>query len=707
MNSTSLHLTFVLGLLLSALCVGDDVPKASEIRNILKTHCYRCHGENGSAEGGMNFILSRSRLHSAGFLADSAQSKSTLLARIVAGEMPADDLTEVSPAEIEKLQSWLKAGAPEFSDQAEPREFLGREHIPDSIVKDLLDLPARDRTYIRYFTLSHFYNANCPEDELQTYRNALVKLINGLSWGRKIVPLTAIDPQETIFRFDLRELQWSVSTWNRIAVISDYASRPVTQNQRKAAELTKCQIYAMRGDWFVAKASRPPLYHEILGIPNTVAELENRIGVDVTRNYAHETYVRAAFNGSGVSRNNRLIERHESAFGYYWKSFDFGGNSLNQNLFGNPFGPGEGDKFFKHDGGELIFSLPNGLQAYMLVDAAGMRIDKGPTAIVSDPNRPDRAVENGISCMGCHAQGLIRKNDQIRPHALQNKEAFSSTELASILPVYRDSNSLNAIYSQDIESYRAAVAKCGIPFTKTEPILALVKKYEEPLGLAELASEFEFTQEEMRLLLTDGGPVIARALGAALVPGGTVQRDQFDFYLFQQITNFFDDRKAFPGGPDMGAYVAGAMQSPPKLFLNDLIADTGMIFRLPYFAEIGFKELRERDIGLIIETLPEPPIDLQARWVSTDDAGKLKLVAGLIKQRLQSTKANLYLLIMLEPNGTPRWFIDFKDGIIDSRTQSTLLKIVRPHFSKGDYDTGVLELVKAVKALPVANKKPK
>jgi len=39
-------------------------------------------------------------------------------------------------------------------------------------------IPERDRRYARYFTLAHLYNAGLSEDELQTYRHGLSKLVN-------------------------------------------------------------------------------------------------------------------------------------------------------------------------------------------------------------------------------------------------------------------------------------------------------------------------------------------------------------------------------------------------------------------------------------------------------------------------------------------------------------------------------------------------
>src|SRR6185369_8997775 len=158
--------------------------------------------------------------------------------------------------------------------------------------------------------------------------------------------------------------------------------------------------------------------------------------VNVAENIRQERVVRAGFNGSGVSRNNRLLERHESGSTVYWRSYDFAANTGRQNLFAHPLGPGGGDSDFRPDGGEIIFTLPNGLQSFFLADGQGRRIDKGPTAIVSDPRRPDRAVENGLSCMSCHARGIIEKNDQVRKHVLANTRSFADGDIESVRTLY-------------------------------------------------------------------------------------------------------------------------------------------------------------------------------------------------------------------------------------------------------------------------------
>ena len=73
-------------------------------------------------------------------------------------------------------------------------------------------------------------------------------------------------------------------------------------------------------------------------------ELEKKLHVDVAENIRQERVVRAGFLKSGVSSNNRVIERHESPYGAYWKSYDFGPNKdtkdERKNIFKHPLGPG-------------------------------------------------------------------------------------------------------------------------------------------------------------------------------------------------------------------------------------------------------------------------------------------------------------------------------------------------------------------------------
>ena len=154
----------------------------------------------------------------------------------------------------------------------------------------------------------------------------------------------------------------------------------------------KTDIPSVHVDWFIATASTPPLYHDLLSLPLTDRDLETRLEVDVARNLVNAPGVRvwrAGFNNSGVSTNNRVVERHASRYGAYWKSYDFAGSVGKQNVLTNPLS-------FTHDGGEAIFNLPNGLQGYYLVNASGFRLDGAPDKhrFQSRCQRPDGTQRN-------------------------------------------------------------------------------------------------------------------------------------------------------------------------------------------------------------------------------------------------------------------------------------------------------------------------
>ena len=139
---------------------------------------------------------------------------------------------------------------------------------------DLRDkIAQRDRRYMRYFTLTHLYNAGVRDDDIQTYRLGLSKLVNSLSWNRGIVIPKPIDPNKTIFRIDLRDYDWdvqssdaTVTVWDMIIAQCPYNVEQSYPAASYCSRQTGHKIPYVRGDWFVAAASRPPIYHQILDI---------------------------------------------------------------------------------------------------------------------------------------------------------------------------------------------------------------------------------------------------------------------------------------------------------------------------------------------------------------------------------------------------------------------------------------------------------
>jgi hypothetical protein len=192
-----------------------------------------------------------------------------------------------------------------------------------------------------------------------------------------------------------------------------------------------------------------------------------------------------------------------------------------------PLGPDEDrPTSFQHDGGEIIYSLPNGLQGYMLVDGRGRRIDKGPTEIVSDPRRPDRAVVNGLSCMACHACGIIAKEDQVRPHVEKNRQAFQREELGKILALYVPRQKMQQAMDEDAERFRKAVQQTGWRLGTTEPIAALTQRFESEVDLPLAAAELGMTPAALEARFKQS-LTLSRTLGTLAIEGGTVQREVF------------------------------------------------------------------------------------------------------------------------------------------------------------------------------------
>ncbi|HSQ54934.1 MAG TPA: c-type cytochrome domain-containing protein, partial [Gemmata sp.] len=460
----------VLAVLGSSFPAGaDDDPKklAGEAQAVFKAHCYRCHGQDGAIEGGMNYITDLGKLVSRKKVVPGKPAASRLFKRIDEGSMPPPGEKEtLSEGEIAIVKRWIAAGA-QPAQSAESRTTITSSDVYNAILADLEPMERRARRFQRYFSLAHLYNAGLTDEELQTYRNALNKLVNSLSWGSKLANPVPIDPHRTVFRIDLRWYLWDATIWNRILQEYPYGILEDTTAARAASVGTLAKVPVIRADWFVATASRAPLYYDVLQLPASLTEVEKLIRVDAIGDIQQERVVRAGFNGSGIARFNRVLERHDSAHGMYWRSYDFdeppqnladrlNGNLVPdpRNIFAFPLGPGGLAEFpFRHAGGEAIFALPNGLHAYYIANANNNKLDKAPIAIVSDPKRPDRSVEAGVSCMSCHVTGILPKADQVLDHLGKNPKAFTRAEADLIKALYPGKEVVLKLMEEDGKKY--------------------------------------------------------------------------------------------------------------------------------------------------------------------------------------------------------------------------------------------------------------
>lgn len=519
------HLFWALlgGVLLSPSALAEDNLAAGAIQ-VLRDRCAACH-QRGVAKGGMDYVLDRDTLVARRQVVPGRPEQSPLLRRIEKGEMPPPKKPAVKSEELALLKRWIEAGAPADS-VTRPGALMTDAKLKSLLLADLDRLDAQQRRFTRYLTLTAQANAAARSEHMEMHRRAVSKLVNSLSWQPRIVKPESLDSTGTILRLDLRDYGWTARSWDRLAAASPYRS-PADAADRVLAERTGSELPWLRADWFVATASRPPFYHDFLQLPGTDRALERLLKIDVQSNIAKRVVARSGFNGSGVARNNRLLERHEAPFGAYWRSYDFSDNTDRQNLFKHPLGPPPAQDSFRHAGGEIIFHLPNGLLAFMLVDAAGTRIDKAPGDVVSDPRRPDRLVETGLSCFSCHARGFLPKDDQVRAHVLKNSGAFPVAARRVVEALYVPATQFLRLQENDNERYARALEKAGVPASDEDPIAAVTLAYESVLDLRAATGELGQSSADFAARLRQS-PEVMRTLGPLLQPGGVIQRQVFE-----------------------------------------------------------------------------------------------------------------------------------------------------------------------------------
>lgn len=512
--------------LLPALALADAPSLPRDAQAILRANCAGCHGGGKAAKGGFGFVLDRNRLVSSGLIAPGQADQSDLFLRIQHGEMPPPSSKQrPSQAELNILRQWIDAGVAAFDPPVPATRLLSPPDVTATILGDLEALTSRRRRFARYLTLSHLAYAGRPTNDLEAVREAAGKLLNSLSWHPRLSRPEPIDADATILRIDLRAYKWTAAQWEKLAAASPYRFQSGGES-RAFVDFTGTEVPALRADWFVATASRPPFYHDLLQLPGSERALERLLSVDVPGDIQDDNIFRSGFNDSGVSKNNRLLERHDAAYGAFWRSYDFANNAGRQNLFDHPLGPNAGATSFQPAGGEMIFHLPNGLQAYMLVDARGQRIDKGPIEIVADPRRPDQRVETGISCMSCHARGLLFKADQLRGHVEKNAQVFGKPVVDAIRATHPRQMTLQARIAEDNVRYLKAMATFGVRDPDREPVNLVVQRFEATLDGPAAAAEMGLKFEELEPFLRQNSDQ-ARVFGSLLVKGGTVQRAVF------------------------------------------------------------------------------------------------------------------------------------------------------------------------------------
>ena len=620
---------------------------AQEAYAIFEQSCLICHGPHGSYTEKLVIQSSQELINTGKVIPgnpDSSIFYQRLIETAVEKRMPLGQ-PPLPPAAIKTIRQWIQAGAPDWNafDRTDIN-FITPQQMLETIENHINALAPFDRAFARYFTSTHLYNAGETTETLRAYQRALSKLVNSLSWGREVTNPQPIDSEKTIFYIDLRDYEWELGTnrWTQIEQAypykNNFESPTQTHLHEKLMNLRqelKCEVPFVQVDWFLATAALPPLYHDILDLPLTDRELETRLEVNVVenlRNAAGRRVWRAGFNDSGVSNHNRIVERHLSRYGAYWKSYDFAGSVGTQNIFTHPLS-------FTHDGGEIIFNLPNGLQAYYLSDAGGNRLNAAPIAIVRNPAASNPTVRNGLSCIGCHTEGMKEFEDQVRAIVEQNANPPFDKDRA--LRLYTDQATMDTLVEEDTQRYRQALEEIGDVFGGIEPIQRFHEAFQGPLDASHAAAAVGL--ETALFLGKIRENVSLQNLGLQVLENGTMKRDAWTSNFDDVISALNTPDSTLPPVVERPERIPGESVNIPDPNLRAAIAEAlnlpaGVPITVEKMATLEHLEAESKDISDL--TGLEFATNIYGIRLSDNNISDVSAIAGLTQLQILGFDAN-------------------------------------------------------------------
>lgn len=381
-------------------------------------------------------------------------------------------------AESEQKDERKAGGSKKGSDGSGKR--LGQKE--DSKAQALADLPAPSDEEVRrfiaedakgagqgtiYATIGHLVSEGKSAKELQSVRYGMTKALNSVSMAPEIKKLRAVDPAGTVYAFNLRDFQLSAAQWAAV------------QNAPEAGQNLSTQegVTVVKGDWLVFALTRPEVYDKVMGIPPQINMLEARLGV----NLSEAVYMNVV--ESDVTFSERVLMRTPIEIGgkpggYYWRSFDFARPDGVQKGFANP-------EALNNAGipdliaGEFFFSLPNGLQGYMLSGFGEQHRYDAQAFVATDKRRGQDGLRkcvggfescgyviNGESCITCHAEGINAPKKMVGTKGVSIEEA-------------------NALFQKDQERFVSALREMGYDDVSAEPVGDTLDRYKAHRGVTD------------------------------------------------------------------------------------------------------------------------------------------------------------------------------------------------------------------------------
>jgi hypothetical protein len=488
------------------------------VESLLQTNCGKCHGAAAEAQdncrAGMCYIEDVNELIAQGKIVPGDPQASPLYQRITATNgtvmPPPGETQRPTPAQIEQIEQYILRKAPEAPANCTD-QFITWDQVYEAIEADILQQDADDRVFIRYVTLTDRYNAGVCAQNLEQDVYAMNKFFNSISSETSVQPAEEIRDavgSKSIFRIDLRDYglddsqgpfevngEQFVDGWEAIIGNNNFAIEFQGDQAENVQLLSNTLVPVMFSDAIIDEASFGNLYYGLLLLDDTRDEVQAALGLDLAGDLDQDITVRAGTTTSEISQQERLIQRNEQPVGglYYYESFDLDPDVAGNSILDDPLNFDQ-----NANGSEAVFSLPNGLQAYIIFDENGNRLEESPI-LFDNITQNDNVMRAGVSCSNCHAQGLVPFDDQVRPFVLENQidaaaaAAAVGLEFEDILDLYPENDEFQDILDQDSSLYRGALSRAGVPTSEREdPIARTFVRFDGDVDLQRVAGLLHF-----------------------------------------------------------------------------------------------------------------------------------------------------------------------------------------------------------------------
>ncbi len=382
-----------------------------------------------------------------------------------------------------------------------------------------------DQPNIRYLVAFDEVNLRAGNG-LAIAKAAANKAINSVSTERDVQAIELVAPG--VWRIDISDYGISRAQWQLIEDASLLQLESFTGQGLALKGLTNTRLPWMDvADFNDTTLRNAVVYYNLTKAPSTLQQLLVNLGVAFAADLANSQAALIGFNGSTLSpAANRLIDRHDSNDGFFWATFDTGPIvDQAQNLFANPLlAETGGEHVLKFAAGEQLYSLPNGLMASFLANAAGVRLNEADANVVHDftSNPVSPIIKNAISCFRCHNGGLIHATDKVRAAIPQQQLGARDSQLA--LALYKPQTTIDKLFTTDNERFANAMKDIGLDPTTADPISQHSDKFLGDLTLEQVAAKFVLRPEDLKSCLALSA-VGAQQLGQ-LSQGGNASHDQ-------------------------------------------------------------------------------------------------------------------------------------------------------------------------------------